>query len=152
MSAPIRKFLLKLVLEEAIRREEQAYTFYEEARAAVQEPAAGDLLRRLAAAELRHRLKLEELQRHAGPELTLETASPEEAELLDSEEPVRFSPGQPVRVEDVWKVALAKERQAQAAYTLLARKAVLEVFREVFTYLSAEEGRHVEWVQGMAGA
>ena len=152
MSAAVRKFLLKLVLEEAIRREEQAYTFYEDARAAVQEPAASDLLRRLAGAELRHRLKLEELQRHAGPELTLETASPEEVELLVSADPVRFAPGQPIRIEDVWRIALAKERQAQAAYALLARKAALEVFREVFTFLSAEEGRHVEWVRGMAGA
>jgi rubrerythrin len=147
MAGTVRRFLLRLVLEEAISREEKAYRFYETALEAVRDPAAAGLLRRLAAEELRHRLKLEDLQRSGALDLARPVeAEPDQAGLLA--DPGPQWPAQIDRLEprDIWAVALAKERLARDHYSLLASRSPVAAFREVFAYLSAEEQRHVDWV------
>jgi len=156
----LRQFLLRLILEEAIRREEEAYRFYEAALEPVREPAARKLLRRLCAEELRHRLKLEELQRSGEVDLAVEAVNAEEEELLAD---AGLAPGllAPVpgllaptpaavladlRPADVWRLALRKERLAVAHYGLLSRKVALRLPRRVFVFLAAQESRHVKWV------
>jgi rubrerythrin len=148
MAGKLRRFLLRLALEEAIRREEKAYRFYESAREAVQDQQAAGLLRRLCAEELRHRLKLEDLQRSG----ELAQAGAVEAESEQAELPADPGPEWPavtgaLEPPDVWAVALRKERQARDYYRLLAHRAPLASFREVFAFLEAEEQRHVDWVQ-----
>jgi rubrerythrin len=141
----VRRFLLRLILEEAIRREEEAYRFYEAAQEPVREAEARALLRRLCAEELRHRLKLQELQ--LKPEkLEVEAATPEESELLADSGPAPAPMLADLKPEDVWRLALAKERLAVAHYGLLARRVSLRLPRKVFSFLAAEEQRHVEWV------
>jgi len=169
----VRRFLLRLILEEAIRREEEAYRFYEAALEPVRAAEARALLRKLCAEELRHRLKLEELQR--GGELeqeagqAVEANDPEEAELLadSGRKPgatapetgliapetglIAPAPGpEPALADlqpaDLWRLALRKERLAVAHYGLLARKVALRAAGQVFAFLAAEEQRHVEWV------
>jgi rubrerythrin len=141
----VRRFLLRLILEEAIRREEEAYRFYEAAQEPVREAEARALLRRLCAEELRHRLKLQELQ--LKPEnLEVEAATPEESELLTDSGPAPAPMLADLKPEDVWRLALAKERLAVAHYGLLARRVSLRLPRKVFSFLAAEEQRHVEWV------
>jgi rubrerythrin len=152
MGTPIRRFLLRLALEEAIRREEESYSFYQRALDTVQEPVALDLLRTLCAAELRHRLKLEELQRRKDTGIPLELSSPEEAVLLEPRTAQKFPTGRLLSPADVWGVALAKEQQSHADYSLLAEKTTVEAFRDVFRFLSAEEDQHVKWVRARAGA
>lgn len=151
MGAPVRQFLLKLALEEAIRREEQAYWFYQAAMASAQEPASRELLRSLGAEELRHWLKLQELKSRKDAELVLETSSPREASLLEPEKPLLFRPGQNLRAAEIWRTAMVLEQRAYGYYRLLARKAALHVLREAFRFLSAEEARHVEWIRSRVG-
>jgi rubrerythrin len=146
----LRRFLLRLILEEAIRREEEAYRFYEAALEPVRAAEARALLRKLCAEELRHRLKLEELQR--GGELeqeagqAVEADDPEEAELLADSGPALEPALADLQPSDVWRLALRKERLAVAHYGLLARKVALRAGGQVVAFLAAEEQRHVEWV------
>ena len=152
----LRQFLLRLILEEAIRREEEAYRFYEAALEPVREPAARKLLRRLCAEELRHRLKLEELQRSGEVDLAVEAVNAEEEELLADAGLLAPVPGllaptpaavlADLRPADVWRLALRKERLAVAHYGLLSRKVALRLPRRVFVFLAAQESRHVKWV------
>jgi len=152
----LRQFLLRLILEEAIRREEEAYRFYEAALEPVREPAARKLLRRLCAEELRHRLKLEELQRSGEVDLAVEAVNAEEEELLADAGLLAPAPGllaptpaavlADLRPADVWRLALRKERLAVAHYRLLSRKVALRLPRRVFAFLAAQESRHVKWV------
>lgn len=147
MAGTVRRFLLRLVLEEAISLEEKAYRFYKEAMEAVPDPAAALLLRRLSAEELRHRLKLEDLQRtgeldQAGPV----EAAPEQAGLLADRGPQWPAKIDGLQDRDIWAVALTKERLARDRYGFLALRAPLAAFRQAFAYLSAEEQRHVDWV------
>jgi rubrerythrin len=147
MAGTVRRFLLRLVLEEAISREEKAYRFYESAMEAVRDPAAAELLRRLSAEELRHRLKLEDLQRSGELDLAGPVeAEPEQASLLADPGPQWPAPIERLQARDIWTVALAKERLARDRYGLLALRAPLAVFRQTFAYLSAQEQRHVDWV------
>jgi rubrerythrin len=143
----LRRFLLRLILEEAIRREEEAYRFYEAALEPVRAPEARALLRKLCAEELRHRLKLQELQ--LKPEsLEVEAHDVQESELLADSGPAPAPELAGLRPEDVWRLALDKERLAVRHYGLLARRTPLPVPRRVFAYLAAEEQRHVDWVLG----
>ena len=143
----LRRFLLRLILEEAIRREEEAYRFYEAALEPVRAPEARALLRKLCAEELRHRLKLQELQLQ--PEsLEVEAHDVQESELLADSGPAPAPELAGLRPEDVWRLALDKERLAVRHYGLLARRTPLPEPRRVFAYLAAEEQRHVDWVLG----
>ncbi len=146
----VRRFLLRLVLEEAIRREEEAYRFYEAAMESVRSPEARELLQRLCAEELRHRLKLQELQFR--PEsLEVQAESPEESELLTDSGPAPEPALADLQPADIWRLALRKERLAVAHYGLLARRVSLSAPRRVFAFLAAEEQRHVDWVLGALG-
>jgi rubrerythrin len=148
MAGAVRRFLLRLLLEEAITREEKAYRFYESAMEAVRDPVTAGLLRRLSAEELRHRLKLEDLQRSGEMDLAkpVET-EPGQAELLADPGP-QWPPGvDKLEPRDILAVALTKERLARDRYRVLALRAPIAVFREAFAFLSAEEQRHVEWVE-----
>jgi rubrerythrin len=143
----LRRFLLRLILEEAIRREEEAYRFYEAALEPVRAPEARALLRKLCAEELRHRLKLQELQLQ--PEsLEVEAHDVQESELLADSGPASAPELAGLRPEDVWRLALDKERLAVRHYGLLARRTPLPEPRRVFAWLAAEEQRHVDWVLG----
>jgi rubrerythrin len=151
MGTPIKHFLLRLALEEAIRREEQAYSFYQNAHESVTEPGAARVLLALSAEELRHRLKLEELQRRKDPHVRLELSPREQTVLFGSGEPAAFSSGAALTPEAVWRMALSKEQEAYTFYALLSEKSALTVFRDAFRFLSAEELRHVEWVRARVG-
>lgn len=143
----LRRFLLRLILEEAMRREEEAYRFYEAALEPVRAPEARALLRKLCAEELRHRLKLQELQLQ--PEsLEVEAHDVQESELLADSGPAPAPELASLRPEDVWRLALDKERLAVRHYGLLARRTPLPEPRRVFAWLAAEEQRHVDWVLG----
>jgi rubrerythrin len=146
----LRRFLLRLVLEEAMRREEKAYRFYESASKAVRQPQSAELLRKLCAEELRHRLKLEELQGKG----ELQPAGQEEVEVEEAQAGLLAEPGpewppapEVLDPRDIWAIALRKERRARDYYRVLSARAPVAAFREVFAYLSSEEQRHVDWVR-----
>ncbi len=147
----VRRFLLRLILEEAIRREEEAYRFYEAAQEPVRSPEARELLRRLCAEELRHRLKLQELQGRGQIDQEVVADSPGESELLTDSGPAPAPALADLQPADIWRLALAKERLAVAHYGLLARRVSLRAPRQAFAFLAAEERRHVDWVLAALG-
>jgi rubrerythrin len=147
----VRRFLLQLIMEESIRREEDAYRFYELAQESVREQAARHLLHRLCAQELGHRLKLEELQRRGNADLSVQAATPEEVKLLEDFDPVPTPALADLQLAGVWRLALHRERLSAAHYGLISHKIALDLPRRIFAFLAAEEQRHVEWVLGAMG-
>jgi rubrerythrin len=138
--------LLKLVLEDAILREESSYRFYESALEVVAGEQEQRLLKSLCAGELRHRLKLEDLSRKGVSEEIDVSEAPE----LEPEEERTWPevvPGASRR--EILKVALNKERQSARYYRLVAGRSLLASVRDVFLYLAREESEHVRWVEKM---
>ncbi|UCF98037.1 MAG: ferritin family protein [Spirochaetaceae bacterium] len=148
MAGVIRKVLFGLVLEDAVIREENAYRFYESAREKVSAEEAKVLLKKLCTEELRHRLKLEELQRRGVSE-ELEFSSPAEIELLEEDEQSWPEIHARSSVSDILKLALVKEKQAASYYRLIAGRSLLRTVRDLFLLLAGEEGEHVRWVEKM---
>jgi rubrerythrin len=146
----VKKILLKLVLEDAIIREENAYRFYESALDMVKGEEEQRLLKKLCAEELRHRLKLEELQR-SGETEQIDVSSLPEIELIPEQQ---AWPEVPARASyrDILDLALIKERQAARYYQLIAGRSALRVVKDVFSFLAGEEAQHAHWVQRMLDA
>jgi rubrerythrin len=141
-----RRLLLKILLERAIAFEERAYRFYEEALACSAMSDTSELLRKLLAGELLHRMKLEELQRTGdlGPlAVSLQNGERDIEEL--SEEWPPLHPW--AHKGEVLETALRKEARAHRFYRSLAKKAALKAARDVFAALSNEESAHVEWLK-----
>jgi rubrerythrin len=142
-----RKILFALVLEDAVIREENAYRFYESALNKAGGPGAKQLLKKLCAAELRHRLKLEQLQREGESE-EMAFSLPEEIELLEAEQSRPELPEQ-ATTREILKIALIKERQAARYYQLIAGRSALRRVKDLFHFLAGEESEHARWVEKM---
>jgi rubrerythrin len=149
LAGPIRKILLRLVLEDAVVREEYAYRFYESALERVSEREARKLLQKLCAEELRHRMKLERMQSEAATE-EIEFSGSAEIELLEAEQSWPEVPDSASRRE-ILEVALVKEKQAVRFYRFIAGRSVLKLVKDLFLFLTDEESRHVRWVEKMLG-
>jgi rubrerythrin len=143
----VRKILFALVLEDAVIREENAYRFYESALDKAGGPEAKQLLKKLCAEELRHRLKLEQLQRRGESE-EIEFSRPQEIELLEAEQSWSGLPEQ-ATTRDILKLALIKERQAVRYYQIIAGRSALRSVRDLFVFLAGEESEHARWVEKM---
>jgi len=144
--------LFGLVLEDAIIREEHSYRFYEAAQRKVEREDALQLLKKLCAEELRHRLKLEELQK-TGESEELEISTKTEIELFDAKEQPWPEVNSRSTYRDILTLALAKEKQAAVYYRMIAGRTSLRSVADVFQLLAGEESEHVRWVEQMlAGA
>lgn len=152
MTGLIRKMLFGLVLEDAIVREENSYRFYEAAQKKVEPEDALQLLKKLCAAELRHRLKLEELQK-TGESEELEISTQAEIELFDEKEQPWPEVNSRSTYRDILTLALTKEKQAVAYYQTIAGRISMRRVADVFQLLAREESEHARWVEQMlAGA
>jgi rubrerythrin len=150
----LRRFLFNLVLEDAIGREEKAYRFYEAAAAAARLPEAAQLLARLCAEELRHRVRLEHLKSLGElPEVRL--ADPAETSVAaPAGEPPAGEPENPLpalteegTAETILAVALVKELKSVRYYEVLTRRGPLRAVRDLFRRLATEEREHVRLVR-----
>ena len=148
MAGIIRKMLFGLVLEDAIIREEHSYRLYEAAQRKAELEDALQLLKDLCAAELSHRLKLEELQK-SGVSEELEISTQAEFELLDEEARPQSEVNSQSTYREILTLALAKEKQAAAYYLVIAGRTSLRSVKDVFHLLAAEESKHARWVEQM---
>jgi rubrerythrin len=139
--------LLKLVLEDAILREESSYRFYESALEIVPGEREQHLLKSLCAGELRHRLKLEELQRRGEIEEIDVSGAADEGPR--EEEPAWPQVQAGASRREILQVALSKERQSAHYYRLVAGRSALGGVKDLFFYLAGEETEHVRWVETM---
>jgi rubrerythrin len=147
MAGPVRTFLFKLVLENAIEAEEKAYNFYEHRISRVQDAEVQELLKRLASIELKHRLKLEEVQRESSLG-RLEVSHPETAARLENINRDWPEIGPESTVREVLEAALKKEQDAFSFYTTLQHNAPVRSVKEIFAALASEEKSHVDWITG----
>jgi rubrerythrin len=147
VTGPVKKLLLGLVLEDAIIREENAYRFYESAAEKTSGEEPRKLLKKLCAEELRHRLKLEDLQGRAEVE-QIELEQPSDVQLFEAEQSWPVVPAEATR-EEILKLALVKERQAARYYGLIAGRSALRIVKKLFLFLAAEETKHVRWIEKM---
>ena len=150
MSGIVRKMLLKLVLEDAILREETSYRFYESALAVVAGEQEQRLLKSLCAGELRHRLKLEELSRRGETEEIDVSDTPEIEPNGEEQTWPEVVPG--ASCTEILKVALNKERQSARYYRVVAERSLLASVKDLFFYLAGEESEHIRWVERMLSA
>jgi rubrerythrin len=148
MAGLVRKMLFAMVLEDAIVREENAYRAYESALETVGGRREQRLLRKLCAEELRHRLKLAELQKRGVSE-ELEFSGRDEIELLDHDDHSVSEVNAQSSCSDILNLALSKEMQAVRYYQLIAGRSTLRVVRDLFLMLAGEEREHVRWVKEM---
>ena len=143
---PIKKFLMKLIIEEAIRFEERSYNYYESLlERAVMEKSIS-LLKKLLAGELSHRLRLEEIQRR-GNLGTLQI--PEDTELEGYEEVSNQFPQLEPRSskEEIFEVALKREKSSHNFYRTMSLKAHIKTVAQLFGALAIEELEHVKWIE-----
>ncbi|MCK5570282.1 MAG: ferritin family protein, partial [Spirochaetes bacterium] len=150
MYKPVKKFIMKFVLEDAIAFEEKAYRFYQKALSMTVVDESSHLLKRLLAAELGHRLKLEEIQKTGDPE-DLIVSDPvifQGVSKIDRDWP-DLNPRS--TKEEIFKAALIKERGAYDFYKTLAENSLFKTARDVFGMLSREESDHINWLQNEIG-
>jgi len=142
----VRKLLLRIILEKAIAFEENAYRYYEEAleRTAMIETA--ELLRKLLSDELRHRLKLEEMQRTGDIEGLSAPESRNYIYIKELREKWPLLHPWSSRAE-ILKLALKKEMSAHQFYRRLAEKTPLKTAKEAFSALAGEELEHIKRIQ-----
>jgi len=146
----MKKFLVRIILEEAIAFEEKAYRFYQNAlsRAVMRESA--QTLRKLLVSELAHRMKLDEIQRVG------DLAEHRENEMIEQEELEEIAGPWPElnpwsTREEVLEAALRKETEAYEFYARVAARTPLQVVRDTFRLLAEEEMQHMKWIRKEMG-
>ena len=143
---PIKKFLMKLIIEEAIRFEERSYNYYESllGRAVMKESIG--LLKKLRTGELSHRLRLEEIQKRGNLGML---QVPENTELQGFEEiSIQFPQLEPwSSKEEIFEAALMKEKSAYNFYRTMSLKARIKTVVQLFGTLAIEELEHVKWIE-----
>lgn len=154
--APFRSLIIRILLEQAIAAEEYSYGLYESLLRSSPPPGTARILKRLAAAELEHRIKLLELQEDpdAAAEL-LRTEGRAAEELPDGGREPRGpgggsgAAGDPDDFRHLLMTALEKEHRAVRRYRNLAARSRIRTAKEVFTYLMRQEMEHEAWISGL---
>jgi rubrerythrin len=146
MARILNRLLLKVILERAIEFEEKAYRFYESLLSIEAVSSARELLQKLMAGELQHRMKLEEAQlRGDASKMKLEKP----VELENVEELTVQWPGIHAgsSKEDILAIALKKEKDAHSLYQKLENKSHLKGIKELFGLLARQEAQHMQWIR-----
>lgn len=148
----MRKFFVKLILEEAIAFEERAYRYYRKAleRSIMEE--SFDLLKKLSVEKLKHRMKLEEVQKDG--ELSSLDASDSDNTLLsnhdyDDLESICEEWPEISGFESRKKIlqrALGRELCALNFYKTMISRSRPKRASSVFETLLREESNHIQWV------
>ncbi len=149
----MRKFIFKLILEEAIAFEERAYRYYRNALERSTMEESFDLLKKLSAEKLKHRMRLEEVQNNS--ELSSFDASDTNRTLLsnhDSEDIESICEEWPnisgsESRKKILQRALGRELCAQRFYRNMMNRAWPKRASCVFEALYREESNHVQWVR-----
>jgi rubrerythrin len=141
----IRTLLLRLILENAIVFEEKAYNFYDKAEKKVSSEDVKELLRKLKAEELKHRLRMEEAQRKADISVCCSIDSEKEGtvEAMSDDWPAITEES---KREDILRVAYKKELQAKQFYATMKERFPGSFARDIFAALESEEEKHARWL------
>jgi len=143
---PVKKFLIKLIIEEAIHFEERSYIFYESLLQSAVMKESIILLKKLLAGELSHRLRLVEIQRRGN---LGDLQVPEDTELEGFDEVSKQFPQLKHRSskEEILEAALMKEKSAHIFYRTMSGKARIKTVAQLFGALAIEELEHVKWIE-----
>jgi len=146
----IKKILFRIILEEAIAFEEKAYQFYKSALSRAVMGESEGVLKKLLVAELKHRMKLDELQRAGN------FSEHQLSDDLKQDEPIVLETPWPKlnpwsTRNEILETALHKETQAYRYYQNLSERISLKTVKDTFQLLAEEEGRHIQWIQEEMG-
>ncbi|KPJ87359.1 MAG: hypothetical protein AMS17_08770 [Spirochaetes bacterium DG_61] len=146
----IKKILFRIILEEAIAFEEKAYQFYKSALSRAVMGESEGVLKKLLVAELKHRMKLDELQRAGN------FSEHQLSDDLKQDEPIVLETPWPKlnpwsTRNEILETALHKETQAYQYYKNLSERISLKTVKDTFQLLAEEEGRHIQWIQEEMG-
>jgi rubrerythrin len=145
-----KKVFIKIILEQAIMFEERAYNFYQSVLSwSVMKESEG-LLKKLLVAELKHRMKLDELQKKGDLKdlQVTDDAKVEGSQEISSDWPL-LNPWSARK--EILQVALQKEMIAYKFYKQMAMRTRLKAVSDTFTLLSNEEAQHIQWIQEEIG-
>ncbi len=130
--------------------EERAYNFYQSVLSWTVMKESEGLLKKLLVAELKHRMKLDELQKNGDLKdlQVTDDAEVDEVQELSSDWP-QLNPWS--TREEILQLALQKEMIAYKFYKQMAIRARLKTVSDTFTILSNEEAQHIQWIQEEIG-
>ncbi len=169
VSGPVKKLIVRIVLEGAIAFEEASYRFYESILKRATMHRSFDLLKRLLSEELKHRMRIEEAQKRgsfagiqksaADGEMRDEEGSGGEDETRDfmpgisQEEMEEFCAQWPdiapeAASKDILRAALNKEQCGYRMYSRLKNRFAMKSIRALYQMLAREELRHIRWIEG----
>jgi rubrerythrin len=163
---PVQRLLARIALEKAISFEERSYRFYESALRRSTIRASFDLLKRLLSEELKHRMRLEEVQKGR---LDMSNKDSSDRPSVDPDMPgiegeyggagIRFDEEtdglctEPQDISDdatpgeILLFALRKEQCSYMIYNRLKDRFALKGLRAVYADLAQEEYRHIQWIE-----
>jgi len=138
MKTEARKFkTFTEVLDFAIEREKEAYTFYERLADTVKKPELVRVIKGLAAEEVEHKIKLEEVRDGRAEIGTKEVGNLRIADYLPNVEP-----GPDMSYIDLLIVAIKKENLSCRLYTDIAAITGRTDLTDIFLKLAQEEAGH----------
>ncbi len=134
---------LRQALDEAIRAEEEARAFYEQAAEQTDHPGGRAMFRELAAFEHHHRRHLEELREALAGGRPWPAYTPRDLPTRRAAEaPPRTPPSSHADALEALRLAAETEAEAETRYRGLAQEAPDRRGREFFLRLAEEEAMH----------
>ena len=126
------------ILDFAMEREEEAFTFYTDLSNSVKSAHMRGLFSDFAHEELGHKAKLLAVQKNK----TLVPAQKKIMDLKIADYIVDIEPKPGMEYQDALRLAMQREKAAFKLYTDLAAAAEDDAVRSLFLYLAQEEAKH----------
>mgnify|MGYP005841113939 CR=1 FL=1 len=137
-----KEMTIEEIVRQAIKAEEEAYSFYEAASKMVTASHVQDTLKELAGEEVKHKQKLEGLLK-GDVERIVSRQKPRQIRDLQLAEYLKPQTlDEDASFQDVLIVAMQREKASYDFYTLMAGIAASEEPKKLFEFLAQEELRH----------
>ncbi|HUT54127.1 MAG TPA: ferritin family protein [bacterium] len=126
------------ILDFAVEREEESYTFYMSLAKSSKRPGMKDLFEQFAKEEKGHKAKILDIKKGK----LMASAPKKIADLKISDYLVDVKPGKDLDYQQSLILAMKKEKMAFKLYTNLAAVAPAEALKNLFLSLAQDEARH----------
>jgi len=148
MKNPFKTALIRSLIEEAIVRSERTYRHLESEFARAVKEETAELLKNLMAAQLLHRMRLQEVQRKGEPDRN--GFKEKISGFTDrTPAPLRAGPDPWSSPDAILHSAIVNETHTHQAYKRLSENALLGSVRDLFAYLAHEELQHIQWLESL---
>jgi hypothetical protein len=148
MKNPLKKLLIRSLIEEAIVRSEKTYRHLESAFARAVREEAAELLKNLMTAQLLHRMRLQEAQRNYTPERK-RFKEEKSGSIYRNRTVQRADPDPWASPAEILQSALLSKNNTYRAYRRVSENSHLGFVRDLYTYLAHEEHQLIKWLESM---